>query len=691
VQPRATGVVTHIRRATLGAIAAFVALASAAPAAAPAPPSPAHLRTVASGSLARATVPAAPPQAALAAGPLTPAAPAAISLLPPQAPAAGGSAPPTPVAVPQAELGPWTYRADPHDTGIREGWPARPPAMAPVSVPGVANPAPLAGPGGRRAFAGSVGWWRTTLSVAPAGRYAVSFGSVHHQATVWIDGVKTCEHTGAYAPFTCTAQLGAGQHTVMLRADWRSPERQDRAGFDRAWFNWGGLAWPVTAAPVADAELRLVAVHTTLKSNGTARLSFTIELHDTRDSGAPASVAVAGALTRAPATAIPVAFDPIVLAPGERRRVAAQIAVPAPALWQPGSPSLYDLTLSTGATALHEAVGLRELRRDGSHLLLNGHRLRLAGAGLPPDAKGHGDALTPADQDRLVDELRQIGANALRTQLPLSDAMLTRLDAAGILVWQQVGPFDKAGRFWARTPRRRAIAEQRAIATVDREAAHPSILAWNLANEIAGAGHPDGQARYVGRLAGVLHRRTPGVFVVADIWGSHLPHHPGTLFRRLDAIGMTEYIGIFEAAGAPTREQNARVRDRLRRLHAVLRGKPIVITELGANANGRNPTSRPGGLGYQAQLLTHRIGFYAQRPDVSGTLIWVLRDYAVAPDFRGGTLRGRVPGLKLSAPLNEKGLFRYSGSPKPAVAAVRAAYARTARPLPAGDTGDKGG
>ena len=57
-------------------------------------------------------------------------------------------------------------------------------------------------------------------------------------------------------------------------------------------------------------------------------------------------------------------------------------------------------------------------------------------------------------------------------------------------------------------------------------------------------------------------------------------------------------------------------------------------------------------------------------------LIWVLRDYAVAPGFRGGRLRGKVPGLLLSGPFNEKGLFRYDGSAKPAVAAVRRAFAR---------------
>jgi hypothetical protein len=608
----------------------------------------------------------------------------ATTLAPAFAPAADEPAPPRatapqrPAREPgQAMIGDWTYRADPRDVGLREGWARDPPAMTAVDVPGVANASPLAGPRARRAYEGTIGWWRGVLAVKPAGRYEVRFGSVHHRATVWIDGRRVREHTGAYEPFACSAQLSGGLHSVTLRADWRSPARQQREGQDRAWWSWGGLAWPVTAAPVAKVALRLVGVHTTLDGAG-AGVTIAVDVTDNRAGGAAALVSVAGTLTAPGGAALPVTFAPVKLAPGEERRIEAEVAVARPALWGPGHPALYDLTLAAGpgAAPLHQAVGLRELRREGRRLLLNGRVLRLAGAGLPPDAEGRGDALKAADHDRIVAELRAIGATAVRSQLPLSDQLLSRLDAAGILVWQQIGPFDKAGRFWAQTARRRALAVARALRTADREAAHPSILAWNLANEVSGQGHPRGQARYVDSLARRLHARTPGIFVVADIWGTHLPRESGLLYDRLDAVGLTEYIGNAEGAGAPARELDARVRTMLGRVRDALPSKPLVITEFGANGNGRNSPGRPGSLRYQARLLTRRIGFYAGGDDVAGMLIWVLRDYAVTPGFRGGRLRGKVPGLVLSGPFNEKGLFRYDGSAKPAVAAVRRAFAR---------------
>ena len=223
----------------------------------------------------------------------------------------------------------------------------------------------------------------------------------------------------------------------------------------------------------------------------------------------------------------------------------------------------------------------------------------------------------------------------------------------------------------------------RAVAAAERTAAHPSVFAFNLANEVAGRGHPKGQARYIDTLARTLHRRTPGIFVVADVWGRHPPRRAGgRLFRNLDAVGLTEYIGIFEAAGQPVAELERRVAKLLRRARAALPGKPLVITEFGANANAQNNTDHPGGFRYQSRLLTRRIAYYARRPEVAGTLIWVLREYAVTPNFRGGTLRAQVPGLKLAGPFNEKGLFRYDGSAKPAVAARRRGICRVARPAP---------
>nr|MBA3746509.1 hypothetical protein [Solirubrobacterales bacterium] len=59
---------------------------------------------------------------------------------------------------------------------------------------------------------------------------------------------------------------------------------------------------------------------------------------------------------------------------------------------------------------------------------------------------------------------------------------------------------------------------------------------------------------------------------------------------------------------------------------------------------------------------------------VSGVLVWTLRDYALRPDFVGGSIARRRPELTLAPGLNEKGLYDFDDRPKPALRAVRRAF-----------------
>src|SRR4029077_20512241 len=173
------------------------------------------------------------------------------------------------------------------------------------------------------------------------------------------------------------------------------------------------------------------------------------------------------------------------------------IEVPAPALWSPSSPSLYALTLSIGGESSYTArVGLRQLTWHAGRIYLNGRQLLLHGATIQEDALGHGDALTPADEDRIVSELQAIGANAARAQHPLDPGLLERLDAAGILVWQGIGPVEGAGNWYSSTPQLLAQAEGQARTAALAARLHPSIFAWNLVDEVANNGRNGAEVQY---------------------------------------------------------------------------------------------------------------------------------------------------------------------------------------------------
>lgn len=396
------------------------------------------------------------------------------------------------------------------------------------------------------------------------------------------------------------------------------------------------------------------------------------------NNGAPRPLAVKGTLSRGDRK-VEFEFPAEPVAKEGTEVLQTSVRVDDPDLWSPASPRLWELALEVPGEATYRArVGLREVRAEGSRLLLNGAPLRLRGASIHEDVFGRGDGLQPADQDRIVEQLKTIGANATRSQHPLDPGLLERLDAAGIMIWQGIGPTDAPGAWTSRGARRIRIAKDRVRRTFRQTQLHPSIITWNLANEVAGGGHPKGQIPYVDSMAQELHEIDPSRPVALDIWGAHPPRRNSRIYNNIDMIGWTNYIGWYEATHAPQSELRKMIRTRLAKLRAVFPDKVIAVTEFGAEANGRNATTRPGGYAFQSHLLDLHLATYGSIPNLAGALVWNLRDFAVAPTFYGGSIKTQVPDIKLVRGLNQKGLFDVRNDAKPSVEVVGGRFAAQA-------------
>jgi len=567
----------------------------------------------------------------------------------------------------------WRIRLDPHVTGAQQGWSQGFFRARPVAVPFVPNARHL----DKRSFSGAVAWYRRELRVARSGRYTLRFASVNHRAIVWLDGRRVAAHVGTYLPFEVPLTLDARRvHRLVVRADWRHPEQMKQDGWHRTWFNYGGINREVTLRRRGASELAAPVVRTRLRP-ASALVDVRVTVHNLRPG--TRSIPVRGMLAGA-GRQIAFRIRGVPTRGGDSQVLRTTVRVPGPALWSPQHPALYDLRLATGDGApeagYRAAVGLRELTWRDGRLRLNGRPLRLRGASLQEDARGRGDALAPTDQQAIVRALQRLGANATRSQHPLDDALLERLDAAGILVWLGVGPVDAPGSWTSRTPRQRRVARARTMTSVREAQPHPSVLAYNLVNEIAGNGHDATQVSYLRAIAGEVRAYDPGRLIALDVWGAHPPKKMGPVYGPVDAIGVTNYTGWYESPLAPRARLRRLLDHSVTRMRRVFRGKVLIVSEFGAEGNTRNPSARPGGLRFQARLLRMHLGVYAREPGLAGALVWSLRDFGVAPSFAGGSISRLVPGIRLVHGLNQKGLITYGGRAKPAVQAVREQFAR---------------
>jgi hypothetical protein len=565
----------------------------------------------------------------------------------------------------------WTLATDPSDRGLARGWQRGRFSGRTVTVPNDVDPIHVKGSAGQRNYEGSVAWYRTSVTAPAPGLYAFAFASANYRATAYVDGRQIASHRGSYLPFEGRAQLAAGTHTLVVRIDWRDPALQSRQGFHRTWFNWGGLNGAVTMRAIGDSELLEPTAQTTLQPDAadavraTVRLAVTVHNNAGERSIAPHATLVHGAQT------IDAQFPAQTVGAAQSATFATTVTAPEPALWSPSQPSLYTLTLSVGQESSYTArIGLRQLTWHGGSMFLNGRRLRLHGASIQQDARRHGDALTPSNESAIVAELKAIGANAVRTQHPLDPALLERLDAAGIVVWQGVGPVEGASQWYSTTPSLLREAEQQARTAVLAAQLHPSILAWNLVDEVAGNGRDASEVSYVQTLTRWLHERDPTRLVAVDVWGDHPPVRAGTLYSGVDAVAETDYTGWYDAPLDSPAQQRASMRARLRAQERTFAGKVLLVSEFGAESNSLNPPGAPGSYGFQSSLLARHIGVYAADPKLTGMLVWDLRDYPLVPQFNGGSITFKLPRLKLIEGINQKGLYTYGESAKPAARTV---------------------
>lgn len=599
--------------------------------------------------------------------------------------------------------GPWRFRLDPEDRGLRDGWQVSDTAdWQCVDLPSTFNAAssPWADYHG-------IAWYARDFEIPEiaGGRLArLVFDGVLMRCEIWLNGRRLGSREGGYSSFAFDAGPAArsGVNSIALRVDDRltpsSLPPLNRPGMRPGWFAYGGVyrgvrleILPFPYVFKAAASCRLAA--------GSADLSVEVLVH----------------AFRAGASDSPGAYELscILHGPGGRplgerrasgladREILAHFfsfAIESPSLYSCESPALYECSLKISSTAGTDAVyfktGIRSVEVRGERLEINGEPVFLKGV-----CKHEDDPLLGATQDKAATArdialLRGLGANYARlAHYPHDARAVAAARDAGMYLGEEIANYQAGMGFvhWFAQgdglrsfpvrdfglrqvlDRRYLLACQRELAElVERDRNNPAVILWGLGNETYDLGRAGRKAyAWLRSVVRALDASRP-VTMCEQTYDRPLFDSARRGCAATDLVSVNLYSGWYYG-------ESAEAAGHLDRVRALFPGKPVIVSEFGADAApGRHDSDgvwiaervAPGKTyseEYQAELLRRYWEIARSRPWVAGVSAWVLADYRCTwfpgnpvPNYnlKGLVSADRTPKLGYFA---LSGLFRGEG------------------------------
>jgi hypothetical protein len=512
----------------------------------------------------------------------------------------------------------------------------------------------------------------------PGFSWLLRFESVRRNAAVILNGRRIGRNFDPYTPFTLEARgLRPGrENELVVIVDGRK-----NPGLPEGWWNWNGIVRPVKLVPAGRAHIEDLGTMSRVSCRGPAR-------------GCRAELLLDGLLQRRAPRSIAPSLDVRLRSPSGRaisrsfrlprqfskqRRLQLAMRVPAPELWSPDAPRLYTarITLRERGRAVQRErrrIGLRSVEVRRGHLRLNNRQIQLRGASIHEDMRGSGAALTGADMDRIVADLKDLGANVTRAHYLLNDRLLSRLDRAGILVWNEAPIWQRdagAHLLWQPKELERALLSVRRTVTAARS--HPSVLTHSVANELTFT--PDqkpGTKRFLLAAQAQARDLDPTLPISVDIKG-RLGFAEQFTYHSFDLIGLNQYFGWYRWV-----EDFSLLEPYIRELRDLYPGKAIVMTEWGAEGRPELADAPPdlkGGYPFQTFHAARTLDVIDRSPALSGAIYWTLREFEIFPGWQGGAGR-RAPQYEPNT-RHHKGLITYEGVRKPAFELLRERFLAT--------------
>ena len=501
--------------------------------------------------------------------------------------------------------GEWSFAFDDKDAGLAGRWPdVTPQELRSEDSPfdrSIVVPfcyqAELSGIG-ETTFHDVVWYARTfEFTFAEDEHLLLHFGAVDYRATVWVNGLQVAFHEGGHTPFSADvthALAGAAaENVVVVRAEdpstdvtiprgkqyWK--EKSEGIFYTRT----TGIWQTVWLEPV---NRRHIEKFRLTPDVDTSSIGLEVDVSGV-EPGMSLRVKVTFEGEPAVEDTVRLHSSPIerilpLLRRGDAPETPHLSEWPGAALWSPGEPNLYDLTLELLDEAggvldtVESYFGMRKIEVKGGKVFLNGHPLyqRLV---LDQGYFPEGILTAPTDDDlrRDVELAREMGFNGVRKHQKVEDPRwLYWADTLGLLVW---GEMANAYQYSPDYVRRISAEWQEAV---ERDYNHPCIVAWVPMNESWGVpdlAHDPGQREHLLSLYHLTRSLDGTRPVVSNDGWEHALTDLCTIHDYRDADALRE---SYESPEAAVHARPAR-RPIYVSGHAY-RGEPILITEFGGIA-----------------------------------------------------------------------------------------------------------
>ena len=533
----------------------------------------------------------------------------------------------------------------------------------------------------KRYFIGD-SWYERTFAVPsfePDEELVLRFGSVTHQAKVYVNGQLLGEHVGGFTPFevripeeltnrnellisVCAnnildhTTLPVGNYSEEVLPD-GSVKKKVVENFD--FFNYAGIQRPVQLLVLPKARIEDIVV-----------------TYDVHDNDATVKVAVEHTATGGTAKVTLLDENGEVVAKGE---AGSELEIANVRRWEVLDAYLYTAKVELYAgeelvDEYEELFGVRTIRVEKGQFLVNDKPVYFKGFGKHEDSFVNGRGFNEAVNLMDLNLMKSIGANSFRTaHYPYSEEMMRLSDRMGFLVIDEVPAVGLFANFTAALSMNRG--ETKPIKTwefyqtmenhklalkelVARDKNHACVVLWSVANEPDGAG--EGADKYFEPLVKYVKELDPQKRPTTVVNIMMATPERDLISPYIDVLCLNRYFGWYVNHGDI---EGARVglRNELLKWQEKYPDKPIIMSEYGADTlpGYHSNWDVPYTEEYQERFHQMNHEVFDELKNFVGEHVWNFADF----ETNSYTLI-RIQG-------NHKGLFTRDRNPKSIVKLFR--------------------